>query len=556
MVLIGAVSKTSFTLRPPLVFCGRQASRRRSVSAINTLTESDCFVGDAHGRQASTPPSTSPSDGIDGLRGPLWKTMSSKELGIKKSMIARQTKLVLNELKKKGHEVYLVGGCVRDLIMKRVPKDFDIITTANLSEVKKAFLRCEIVGKRFPICLVHVKDSIVEVSSFSTSGRYMSSYVRHISNRPLNCDEHDYMRWRNCLGRDFTINGLMFDPYSHIVFDYMGGMEDIKKAKVRTVIPALTSFREDCARILRAIRIAARLGFSFTRETAQCMKDLATSVLRLDKGRILMEMNYMFAYGSAEPSMRLLWKFGLLDLLLPIQAAYLVSQGFRRCDMRTNMLLVLLSNMDRLLAPDRPCHSSLWVAILAFHQATARVPRDPLVVATFSLAVHNGGDMVEAIGIARRMRNPHNQHFLELLEPHVWPVDADLVNEVGKLSSSVIAALMSMTDDYFVSQAMARYTQAPYSDLVFIPLNVYLSVCKIFNCIEKRVREERFVPKQDRKINYSSLAHGDLAEVRHVFARIVFDAVFPPNLEEQDEENPPRPANKDLNDREGHDPTS
>lgn len=108
---------------------------------------------------------------------------------------------------------------------------------------------------------------------------------------------------------------------------------------VRTVIPAGISFQEDCARILRAVRIAARLGFRFTRETAHFVKNLSHSLLRLDKPRIMMEMNYMLAYGSAEASLRILWKFGLLELLLPFQAAYFVRDGFKRRDKRSNMLL-------------------------------------------------------------------------------------------------------------------------------------------------------------------------------------------------------------------------
>ncbi|KAL9273716.1 Poly(A) polymerase I-like protein [Drosera capensis] len=114
----------------------------------------------------------------------------------------------------------------------------------------------------------------------------------------------------------------------------------MKKARVRTIIPAEESFEEDCARILRAIRIAARLGFHLDRETAKAVKSLSTSILRLDKTRLMMEMNYMLAYGSAEASLRLLWKFGLLEILLPVQAAYLVANGFRRRDKRSNMLLL------------------------------------------------------------------------------------------------------------------------------------------------------------------------------------------------------------------------
>nr|XP_033513505.1 CCA-adding enzyme-like isoform X4 [Nicotiana tomentosiformis] len=440
-----------------------------------------------------------------------WKRFNSKELGISSSMIAKPTRVVLNGLKSKGFEVYLVGGCVRDLILKRTPKDFDIITTAELKEVRRTFSRCEIVGRRFPICHVHVDNEVVEVSSFHTSGIRSERGLSLSFEKPVDCDEKDHFRWRNCLHRDFTINGLMFDPYSKFVYDYMGGVDDIRKAKVRTIGPASFSLIEDCARILRAIRIAARLGFRFGRETALSIKNLSSSVLRLDRGRLLMEMNYMLAYGSAEASLRLLWKFGLLEILLPVQS--------------------LFSNLDKLLAPDRPCHSSLWVAILAFHKAISDQPRDPLVVAAFGLGIHNGGDLSEALSIAKRISTQHDGSFHELESQ-----DLDLAalkEEVVELATSVQRALTNMTDEYFVSRAMTNYPKAPYSDLVFIPLALYLRTCKVFQCV-RMGKEKGFVAKQGSKIDYELLALGSLQEVRHVFARIVFDTIYPLNIGEDD----------------------
>ncbi|ONI07870.1 hypothetical protein PRUPE_5G144000 [Prunus persica] len=298
-------------------------------------------------------------------------------------------------------------------------------------------------------------------------------------------------------------------------------------------------------RILRAIRIAARLGFRISKETAHSVKNLSYSILRLDKGRLLMEMNYMLAYGSAEASLRLLWKFGLLELLLPIQAAYFVSHGFRRRDKRTNMLLViiithllyaysvldyivkrsLLSNLDKLLSPDKPCHSSLWVAILAFHKALSEQPRDPLVVAAFSLAIHNGGDMLEAVNIARRITKLHDVCFNELSETQDLNPRA-LKDEVVNLATSLKRALNHMTDEQIVSVAMAGYPQAPYSDLVFIPWGLSLRVSRVFSCVTSGA-ERGFVPKQGSKIDYESLAVGNLPEVRHIFARVVFDTIYP-----------------------------
>ncbi|KAG7551666.1 tRNA nucleotidyltransferase/poly(A) polymerase RNA and SrmB- binding domain [Arabidopsis thaliana x Arabidopsis arenosa] len=442
--------------------------------------------------------------------------------------VANGTRDLLNGLKNKGHDVYLVGGCVRDLILKRTPKDFDILTSAELREVVRTFPRCEIVGRRFPICHVYIGDDLVEVSSFSTSAQNYPRNTRTESKESSGSDgDEDCIRLNNCLQRDFTINGLMFDPYAKVVYDYLGGMEDIRKAKVRTVIHAGTSFQQDC------VRIAARLGFKMSKETAHFIKNLSLLVQRLDKGRILMEMNYMLAYGSAEASLRLLWKFGILEILLPIQAAYLARSGFRRRDKRTNMLLSLFANLDKLLAPDRPCHSSLWIAILAFHKALADQPRSPLVVAAFSLAVHNCGDILEAVKITKKITRPHEKSFFELVEPEENLDFQTLLDEVMDLDTSIKDALNQMTDGYYISKAMSAYPQAPYSDLVFIPLQLYLRAGRIFDCVKKEETQMGFEAKQGSKIEYGSLYSGDFPEIRHVFARVVFDTVFPLNLSQE-----------------------
>ncbi|KAJ4790882.1 Poly (A) polymerase [Rhynchospora pubera] len=528
---IGAISKhpSLVALRPSIAICS--ATRRRRYSAGAAVLEPPTDAP-----SSSAPPSSINGGGRQVVEGPNWKFLNTNEVGICTSMISKPTRSVLKQLKKKGYEAYLVGGCVRDLIMQKTPKDFDVITTAELWQVKKAFRDCQIIGRRFPICHVHINRSIIEVSSFNTHVERSKNKMRDFKKLP-NCNEQDIIRWRNCLSRDFTINGLMLNPFSNKVYDYLGGMDDLKKGKVRTIIPARSSFQEDCARILRAIRIAARLGFSFSRETAYSVKDLASSILRLDKQRILMEMNYMLAYGSAEASLRLLWKFGLLELLLPIQAAYFVSHGFKRKDKRTNMLLGLFSNLDRLLAPDQPCHRSLWIALFAFHEALVRQPRDPLVVAAFTLALYNGGNMEEAFDIVRKISHPHDHTFPELSgNPVALDSDKDLKIELRELAISVESSLSSMTDEYFVSRAMSMYPQAPSSNLVFIPLPAYQEVCRIFECIMDKERENNFLCKSGKGINYYNLSHGSLSEVRYVFARVVFDTVYPPNLENNDQE--------------------
>ncbi|KAH1246010.1 Poly(A) polymerase I [Glycine max] len=304
---------------------------------------------------------------VENEKAPTWKRLNYAEIGVHNSMIGSTTKKVLNGLKKKGKytsvtflswDVYLVGGCVWDLILKQTPKDFDVTRTFSL---------CEIVGKRFPVCHVHIDDTIVEVSSFDTTKCKAGMEFSHHIEAPNGCDKKDQLRWMNCLNRDFTINGLMLDPYARIVYDYFGGIEDIRKAKmcmylissvVRTVIPTETSFQEDCAGILRAIRIAARLGFSISKETTHFINNLSSSVLSLDKA---LDGNELYASIWFRGSFfEAIMEIRSSRYTSPLSGCLFAQHGFQRQDRRTNMLLSLFSKLDKLLAPNRPCQNSLW----------------------------------------------------------------------------------------------------------------------------------------------------------------------------------------------------
>ncbi|KAL8160103.1 hypothetical protein V2J09_001640 [Rumex salicifolius] len=510
MAAIGFNSSQSFR-RIPVLFCLAKVRFRpsSSISSVESLPRAKDNL------QATSYASTDDEGGTP--EASVWKKLNSKDLGISTSMIAKPTRVVLKTLKKQGYEVYLVGGCVRDLILKRIPKDFDVITSAQLREVVRSFPRCVIVGRRFPICHVHVDDTVIEVSSFSTVGRNSSKYLKSFSAKAPHCSKLDYIRWKNCLQRDFTINGLLYDPFSKVIYDYIGGIEDIRRTKVRTVIPAQSSFTED------SVRLAARLGFRFTKEIAHSLKELSCSVLRLDKARILMELNYMLAFGSAEASLRLLWKFGLLEILLPVQAAYFVSQGFKRRDKRSNMLL-LLTLLSSLFIPHA---AALYyrVSILAFHKALADHPQDPLVVATFCLALYNDGSISEAVHIARSISRPCDTSFHELLEsPEVFMSQKNVAEKVIGLAESFNCALNKLSDRRFVSQAMAKYPQAPFSDMVFISNTLQMRVSDIVDCMTRKEKKiKRGQGKQGRQIKYDLLAEGNVHQVRYILAR---DALY------------------------------
>ncbi|ONM17915.1 Polynucleotide adenylyltransferase family protein [Zea mays] len=587
---LGSLTRPGRLAPSPLAALASPRRRRRAPSPSPSPSDSST---------PSTAPTSDSGPGAEGMEGLEWKKISAKRFGIKESMIPPEAWNVLHRLRSR---VRLLGNfifkffnrtqvhteqslailrfqCILMLPFDGSDKSFISDNPEYFTKVKDTFLgSAVIVGRRFPICHVHENNSIVEVSSFNTCARG-SSGSQIYNSKSQNCSKNDFVRWKNCQRRDFTINGLMFNPYSEKIYDYLGGIEDIKKAKVRTVIPAGTSFQEDCARILRAIRIAARLGFSFPKETAYYVRTLACSVARLDKARILMEMNYMLAYGSAEASLRLLWRFGLLEHLLPFQAAYFSSTRFKRKDKGTNMLLVLFSKLDNFLAPNRPCHNSLWISLLAFHEALARKPCDPLIVATFALAFYLGGDMSLAVDIGKSINRQHDTGFRELLEPKVW-TDKHLAGEVQSFAALMKQALTEMTDEYHVANAMAKIPQAPSSDLVcllgikgfvvvfyskngtdtklvhtvennldtydnalgfhfiskvFIPLQAYLKVLKFIECVQYGKKERGHEPKRDGMINYHNLSNGTHAEIRNLFTLVVFDTLYPTDTEDEND---------------------
>ncbi|KAJ7547974.1 hypothetical protein O6H91_08G111900 [Diphasiastrum complanatum] len=477
--MTGVVTRTHRNLRDAL--------RRSSIASFQTLVHhfkdlthlenenlnSESVSIDEKGLQSDKEP-TPPTSEIQ--ESASWKFLQGSETGLHDSLIPESAWKVLRLLHRKGFEAYLVGGSVRDLLLKRTPKDFDILTTAEPSEVKKHFariMRCMIIGRRFPICHVYSLGTVVEVSSFSTNGslknqrRCDSTGVTpdsNISNSAKLCTDRDFARWKNCMKRDFTVNGLLYDPFGHVLYDYIGGLKDLKERKLRTIVSADDSFEEDSARMLRAIRIAARLGFQFSRDTASSIHTYALLLSSINKARLMAEVDIMMAYGSAEPSLRLLWRFGVLDLLLPLQASYFTSQRFRRRGRGVNLLLILLRNLDRVVAPSRACHSSLWVALLAFHLALEKKKRSHIVAAAGALAVCYQ-DMQEALAKTRRVESRLKQGEFAVDDTYFLDVkdlsEDDIQEQASELLDDAVESLRNMLDEDFLEKA-TEYNEGQY----------------------------------------------------------------------------------------------
>lgn len=268
---------------------------------------------------------------------------------------------VMMRLRSNGHEVYVVGGTVRDIILRRRPKDFDVLTTAEPIVVASLFPRAYVLGRSFPIVHVHHDGEVTEVSSFSTNAdtakipmdaarssrqaknrRRAKKVQKDTDQKPgdvtvLPEDSDHTLTWamarqENAYKRDFTVNALLYDPFSRVLFDYVGGLEDCHNGVLRTVRNPRDSFTEDPARILRAIRIASRAGLVIEAETAEAMKGLSHLVQHLSHGRLQMELLTMMTHGSSCAALNLLMEFQLLPTLLPQHALLLmdVKQGAKQ----------------------------------------------------------------------------------------------------------------------------------------------------------------------------------------------------------------------------------
>lgn len=217
---------------------------------------------------------------------------------------------VVRRLGDAGYEAYFVGGCVRDLLLGREPKDYDVATNATPGDVIRLFPQTVTVGARFGVVLVLLEDQQVEVATFRSDhgtkdGRHPEA-VRFAGSA-----EEDVRR------RDFTINGLLYHPLREKVIDVVGGEDDLRRGIVRTIGMPHERFAEDKLRMLRAIRFAARFGYTIEPETFAAIRALCKDIEQVSKERIRDELVKMLTEGHPSRAMELLEQAGLVQVILP-----------------------------------------------------------------------------------------------------------------------------------------------------------------------------------------------------------------------------------------------
>ncbi len=231
------------------------------------------------------------------------------EHSIDPKLIDPDALFTINKLKQAGFVAYLVGGGVRDLLINKTPKDFDISTSALPEQVKQLFSRqCLLIGKRFRLAHVRFGHKILEVSTFR-SGENDSDLI--LRDNQWGTPEQDALR------RDFTINGLFYDPTNHTIIDYVGGWEDIHKHILRSIGDPCVRFKQDPVRMLRLLKFRARFGFNIDAQSHKALIDCKEEIIKSSPARILEEILRMLESGSSAPFLSLIHDAGLLELLFP-----------------------------------------------------------------------------------------------------------------------------------------------------------------------------------------------------------------------------------------------
>jgi poly(A) polymerase len=217
---------------------------------------------------------------------------------------------IIRRLRKAGFQALLAGGCVRDMLLGKKPKDHDVVTDATPAEVCKIFRRTIKVGAKFGVIIILADSQQVEVATFRTETGYTDG--RRPDKVSFTSAQQDALR------RDFTINGMFYDPLQKKVMDYVGGQKDLKSKNLRTIGKADERFSEDYLRMLRAVRFAAQLDFEIEKNTLIAVKKYSGRITKISGERIAAELELLSAAAGRKKGVKLLIKTGLAERIFPI----------------------------------------------------------------------------------------------------------------------------------------------------------------------------------------------------------------------------------------------
>ncbi|HTN52751.1 MAG TPA: polynucleotide adenylyltransferase PcnB, partial [Anaeromyxobacter sp.] len=274
---------------------------------------------------------------------------------------------VIARLRHMGHRAYLVGGCVRDLLVGKTPKDFDVATDAHPGEVRAIFRNCRLIGRRFRLAHVYFRGGkVIEVATFRKNPIDVAEDVGEGDGDLLITRDNVFgTAEEDAVRRDFTVNGLFYDAATGEVIDYVGGRADVEAHRIATIGDPETRMREDPVRALRAVRFAARLGFTIAPDTFEAMRRHAGELSRCAPARVLEEIFKLLRCGASARAFELQRSCGALVVVLPALAAAL--EGWDEPGRRA--FFAHLAALDRLVRSGADVSDAVLLGALLMHLA-------------------------------------------------------------------------------------------------------------------------------------------------------------------------------------------
>lgn len=302
-------------------------------------------------------------------KSPKTKSMGNAQVipfelhGVPRDQISYGAKRVTDGLQAAGYQAYVVGGAVRDLLLERTPKDFDVATDATPEEVKRVFRRSRIIGRRFRLVHVMFGEEVVEVSTFRSmieaEDAETDAHGRLLRDNQFGDQEQDAAR------RDFTANALFYDPTTQEIFDYHRGYADTRDHLLRMIGDPATRYREDPVRMLRAVRLSAKLGIKLDAATAAPIAKMKNLLDNVPQARLLDEVLKMLLSGHSVECIQQLRKMNLHHGLLPLLDVILeqpVGEKF---------VMLALRNTDERLGQEKSVSPAFLFAALLWHEVLA-----------------------------------------------------------------------------------------------------------------------------------------------------------------------------------------
>ncbi len=353
---------------------------------------------------------------------PVATTVTRDQHPVSRKHISKSALKVLYRLRDGGFKGYLVGGCIRDILLDQKPKDFDVVTDAHPDEIRDLFRNCRLIGRRFRLAHIVFGREIIEVATFRAAPNTgeVNQRGRIMQDNVYGTIEDDVMR------RDFTINAMYYSIEDFSITDYVGALDDIEKQQIKLLGDPETRYKEDPVRALRAVRFASKLDFAIEEKTAAAIAPTAHHLQSIPSARLFEEVLKLFLSGHGRQSLQKLREYDLLQYLFPLTDKRLKS-GDQICE---NLLLKILDNTDQRIREERSVTPAFLFAAFLWREVEER-----------ALALQSDTDGRAQIAtlmqaseevIAEQCRATAIPKRFSLVSRDIWTMQARLLNYSGK----------------------------------------------------------------------------------------------------------------------------